>query len=154
MASLDVSEALTDSLIGDSVTLVRRRQPVSDSGRAVPVEQVIPNVFGVVTSAGPNDLERPDDMETMGRVMSFVTRFKVWGPAEIQGTQYQPDVIRWKGVDYVVITVDPYPQYGSGFVQVIMGSLGAIDPPTTDGSNNIGTLDFSTPDNSSMLGVI
>lgn len=150
MPTLDLSEALLDPLTGDSVTVVRRRQLVSDSGRAEMVEQQIPGVFGVINAAGPDTLDRLKDMESMGRVLTFVTRFKLWGPAEVQNTQYQPDVVQYRDTEYTVVEIDPYPQYGSGFVQAVMGSRRTIDPPTSDIPNAVGTLNFSTTINSGV----
>ncbi len=63
----------------------------------------------------------------MGRNLVIVTKFRLRGPAKDGSTQYQPDLITWEGDSYVVKTIDPYPQYGAGFIQAIVGSMDSVD---------------------------
>lgn len=125
MSQMDVTAALLDPYIADRFTVKRRAETISDKGRT---QMATTNLLavGVIASAGPNDLMRLDDSQRMGRVLSVVTRFRLIGPAPGK----QPDIISWQGDDYIVITVDPYPQYGQGFVQAIIGSVNVTDQPT------------------------
>lgn len=128
MPYLDVSDVLLDPMIADRFTVKRRVQSVSAHGRTSITTTEIPNVVGVVNAASPNDLERLDDSQRMGRHLSIVTKYRLVGPAP----GLQPDLIHWGGDDFIVQTIDPYPQYGQGFVQAIVGSINIIDQPTPE----------------------
>lgn len=144
MPGLDMSEALTDPLTMDRLTAVRRRQSISSHGRVRVSTKRFP-FGGVVNMAGPDDLERLDDNQRTGRVLSIVTKF----PMRATSPGFQPDIAQWRGDSYLVHTCDPYPQYGTGFYQVLAGSIDSQDkaPPMK------GQEDFSDPSNSSLLGV-
>ena len=126
MADLDVSEILVDPMLTDTFTVNRRTETISSKGRSVTTPTVIENVVGVVCAAHGNDLKRLDDSQLMGRHISIVTKFRLIGPAP----GFQADTIIWKGDTFVVQSLDPYPQYGEGFVQAIAGSMDMTDQPT------------------------
>lgn len=126
MAQLDVSEALTDPLLGDLFVVRRKVETVNSKGRAVLTPTDLPDIFGVITVAHPTDLERLPEEQRMGRHFSIVTRFQLLGPAPGK----QPDTVVWLGGEYLVQDVGPYPQYGQGFVQAIVGSTDMIDAAT------------------------
>jgi hypothetical protein len=126
---LDVSEALVDPDLTDLFDVVRRMETINPAtGRSQQVSETTRSVVGVICAANPNDLDRLDDMQRMGRHLTLVTKFRLIGPAPGK----QPDLVTWKGDSYVVKAVDPYPQYGDGFVQVILGSIDIIDQPTPE----------------------
>lgn len=129
-AFLDVSDVLLDPEIAQTFNVTRREQTIGFGGRTVITTTALNNVVGVVTSASPNDLERLDDNQRMGRHLSIVTKTRLYGPAlAANGDQFQPDYITWYGDTYIVKDVAPYPQFGAGFIQVIAGSVDAIDQP-------------------------
>ncbi len=130
MAYLDVSEALTDPMLSDLFNVIRRPETIV-KGRSTVNPVTIPNVSGVVAAAHGNDLDRLDDNQRMGRNLTIVTRFRLRGPTP----GYQPDLIVWKGDQYLVKLVDPYPQYGAGFVQAIVGSVDSIDQPVPEAAS-------------------
>lgn len=125
MPNLDVSDVLLDPDLADRFTVKRRPAGTNAHGRVETTPEIIPRVLGVVTAASPTDLERLDDNQRMGRNLSVVTKFRLRGPA----TGYQPDIVLWYGNDYVVKDVQPYPQYGAGFIQAIVGSMDSMDNP-------------------------
>lgn len=125
MPFLDVTDVVLDPMLADRVTVNRRAESISNSGRASVTPQVFSNVVGVVTMASPNDLQRlPDDQRT-GRNISFITKFKLRGTAP----GFQPDTIVWLGDEFVVKVVEPYTRFGAGFVQAIAGSMNFQDAP-------------------------
>jgi len=124
MAQLDVSEALTDPLLGDTFTVRRKVETLNSKGRAILTPTDIPRVFGVITVSSPNDLERLPEEQRMGRHLSIVTKFQLIGPAPGK----QPDSVLWRGSELLVQNVEPYPQFGQGFMQAIVGSTDMIDP--------------------------
>lgn len=143
---ISVREVLLDPDITDLILVSRRRETVSMStGRSeIVVEKEFPNTQAVVCAASPNDLERLDDSQRMGRNLSIVTTFPLRGPSP----GYQPDLISWHGDLFIVKLVDPYPQYGE-FVQAIAGSIDSIDmaPP------GLGKTDFADQSQSNLVGV-
>lgn len=124
--TIDVSDVLLDVDLADSFTVNRRKQTLDHGRPIIAIETTFNNVYGIVTAAHPNDLDRLDDSQRMGRNLSVVTQFRLQGPA----MGYQPDTVIWKGDTYVVKSVDPYPQFGKGFVQAIVGSMDTLDQPT------------------------
>ena len=128
MAYLDVSDVLLDPTLTDVFTVTRRAETVNGFGESVTATSTYDGVVGVVCTASPNDLERLPEMDRMGRHLSVVTRFRLQGPAP----GFKPDLIEWNGDAFVVEAVDPYPQYGAGFVQAIVGSIDSIDEATED----------------------
>lgn len=130
MPDLDVSEALTDPMLTDSFDVLRRKEVLDAHGRVTtPQNQSFAGQYGVISAASPNDLERLEDSQRMGRNLSLITNFRLQGPAEVSGTEYQPDVVVWGGDQYVVKHIDPYSRYGAGFIQAIIGSMDIIDQP-------------------------
>lgn len=127
MAFLDVSDVLLDPELTDTFTVVRRAESVNAQGRSVVAPENI-DAFGVITVTGNNDLMRLPEEQRMGRHLSIVTKFRLRGPAP----GFQPDALLWGGDTFVVQAIDPYPQYGAGFVQAICGSMDAIDQPTAE----------------------
>lgn len=126
MALLDVSEALVDPMLLDTFDVVRRAETVnSTTGRSEVTEATTAGVSGVVCSAGPNDLQRLPEQDRMGRHISVVTLHRLRGPTP----GYKADILVWKGDRFLVKVLDPYPQFGRGFVQVIAGSVDNLDQP-------------------------
>lgn len=124
---LDVSDILLDPDIAGTFDVCRRVQVIGINGRAKARDSWFRNVLGVVCIASPGDLERLDDNQRMGRNISIVTRFRLNGPAVNGRVDYQPDYILWMGDHFIVKHLDPYPQYGNGFIQAIAGSVDSID---------------------------
>ena len=127
MALLDVSNILFDPDLTDGI-IVRRRQQNSDNyGRPNVIETDYPTT-AVVTSNNPNDLNRWDpDLEFASRTIHLVTNFKVQG--QIEG--YLPDVVVWRGNNFIVAYIDLYPQFGEGFYQVVCTSMDRNDYSTS-----------------------
>jgi len=111
--TIDVTDILVDAELTDTFTVIRRKETVDVHGRSSVVETKYPNTIGVVTAVSPNDLDRQDGYQVMNRSISIVSNFFLQG--EVTG--YQPDLILWRGNKYIVKTVDPYPQFGEGFMQ-------------------------------------
>ena len=123
MALLDVTSLLADPDLTDTFTVLRRVETVGTNGRSTTSSQTFVNVVGVVTAIGPSDLDRKDDYQSMSRSISIVTKFRMQG--EVTGAQ--PDIVVWRGDSYVVRSIDLYPQFGPGFVQVECTSMDRTD---------------------------
>lgn len=123
MALLDVTQILTDPDLTDTFKVLRRQETVDNYGVSGLATQVFYPVIGVVTSVGPNNLDRHENYQSFTRSLSVVTKFPLRG----ETTGFQPDVIVWRGDNYVVKAVDPYPQFGPGFWQVECSSMDKTD---------------------------
>lgn len=120
---LDVSDVLLDPEIADSFSVIRRTQVTSVKGRITTADVTTDNVIGVVCMSHPNDLQRLDDNQRMGRHITIITQHRIQGPSPNK----QPDYVVWNGDTYIVQTVDPYTRYGAGFVQIVAGSVDSVD---------------------------
>lgn len=150
MALLDVSlDTLLDPMLTDSFTVKRRPEFIAGTGRSSTTDTILPNIIGVVTMASGKDLERLPDDEVFERVISVVTSFALQG--ETQGAQ--PDVVVWRGNNYVVRAIDLYPQFGGGFIQAICTSMDLVD--SAFAASLAGkALQFNNVTDSAYLGVI
>ena len=129
MPGLDVNVVLYSQLRMDTFTVVRRESGVNEQGRTVTIERKIPTT-GVVQPTGANTQERPKDYATGRKSCLVVTQFRL--RAQTQG--YIPDLVLWRGDDYLVETVEDYTNYGRGFVQASCTSQDLQDAPPMGGS--------------------
>ena len=143
MPFLDFSDVIQDPDIADNtLSVLRRPQSLGTNGRVAVKPTRYPNVVGVITSAGPNDLERLDDQQRTGRVLSLVTKFRL----RATSPGFQPDYVVWRGDTFIVHTFDPYPQFGAGFYQALIGSIDIQDAPAP----GLGQFDYSNPSQSGL----
>lgn len=127
MAQLSLDEVLCDPLFVDNFVVTRRKEVVNDKGRStVPAADPV-KTFGTVTMASPADLRRLPEDDQMERTISIVSKYRLQGPAQVQGTEYKPDLVAWRGDTYVVKLCEPYPQFGAGWVQALAGSYNSVD---------------------------
>jgi hypothetical protein len=122
-ALLDVSEVLSDPDFCEKVTVRRRQQALDEHGRDYAIETNYLNVSMVITAGSPNDLQRPEDYESFLRSITVVTKFRLRG----QVKDFLPDVVVWRGNNFVVDALDPYPQFGNGFYQGYCTSMDRED---------------------------
>lgn len=128
--AMDLSDAFGEEMM-DVFDVVRRPEVIDAHGRStVPSPETFDDVSGVVNAASKNDLERLEESDRMGRNISVVTPFALRGPAKNGSATYKPDLVVWQGGTYVVKALDPYPQFGPGFVQAICGSISVVDAAT------------------------
>lgn len=143
---LDVTAVLLDPELAETVIVIRRPQVISGQGRVtIPEPRRFEGVVAVVTMAHPNDLERLDDNDRTGRVLCVITKF------DLRATSpgFKPDLVVWRGDSYVVKALDPYVQYGPGFVQALCGSQDAQDRPAGE---VVGAEQFDSPSNAVLTG--
>jgi hypothetical protein len=148
MPFLDVTQPLLDPEFTDSFTVLRRQEVVDSHGRSTLQTTTFAAIIGVVTASSPNDLDRPQDYEVFTRAISIVTKFRMRG--EVVG--YQPDVVVWRGDNFVVKHIGLYPQFGVGFYQVECESMDRVDNPTDPTLMN--RLDFTLNTNSEYAEII
>lgn len=125
MAMLDVSEAIVDPDFLDSFTVYRRAETVGTNGRSTTTTTSYQGILGVVTPVSPNQLERAADYQNMKRTIKVTTTFALRG--EVTG--FQPDIVFWRGDNYLVRAVDNLPQFGAGFFRAECTSMDKTDVP-------------------------
>lgn len=131
MPSLDLSAAFRPEML-DTFAVIRRPEEVNDHGESEVDDEDPVETVGVVTFASPTQLERLEDEDRMGRVISVVTQYKLRAASREPGQDWKPDQIEWpvdSGELYEVKDIQPYVRYGSGFVQALAASIAAIEAP-------------------------
>ena len=146
MALLDVSSLLHDPDFVDGFLVKRRVQVVDTHGRMVASEVPIPALIGVVTMTSPSDLDRGPDYQVNTRSITVVCKFALRG----ETTNHQPDIVVWRGDNYVVRHVDLYPQFGAGFFQAECESMDKTDEALEPGARG-GQLLFNVAANSAFF---
>jgi galactose-6-phosphate isomerase len=124
MATLDVSWVPLEAEFADRFDVVRRPETISESGRSS-TTQVTATAFGTVYPTGDNSLVRQADYELGRKTLTVVTPYRLQQAAP----GYQPDVVLYRGNQYVVSALEDFSQYGAGFVVAQLSSISAIDAP-------------------------
>lgn len=155
MAFLNINQALYDTILNEKFDVIRRLEVVGPNGVAVMTGTQYSNITGVVTAAhtvmrtSANDVRRNPSYETQTRTITVVTPFFLQGI--VQGSSH-PDIIIWKGDNYEVKSVNPFPQFGPGFMEVEAISIDYIDLAFVQPGSLKGTMNLAT--NSSFIGVV
>lgn len=130
---LDMSDAFDDDIM-DTFTM-RRQEQTLVLGRTQITNVDTPGVFGVITTAGKNDLDRLPQGTTFTTGISIVTQTRLhaagWDPTTSK--EYQPDLVYWNDEWYLVIHVDRYGHVGSGFWQVLAESTSSRSVESKEG---------------------
>ncbi len=123
MRGFDMSDVLLDPDLTDPFVYYRQAESIDGNGRTVITPSAAINAIGVVTAASSNDLSRLEDYQMATRYMSIVTQAHL----QMNAPGYQPDLIVWRGDNYIVKSCEPYPQFGPGFFQAIVASIDLVD---------------------------
>jgi hypothetical protein len=124
MATLDVSDIPICAEFSDRFDVLRRPETVSEFGRSV-TSQVTASAVGTIYPTGDNSLVRQADFEISRKTLTCVTPYRLQQAAP----GFQPDLVLYRGNQYVVSAVEDYSQYGAGFVVAQLSSVIAIDTP-------------------------
>lgn len=114
---------LTNPFLTSSFNVIRRAEVVSNKGVSTVPSPVTSPAFGVICAAHPNDLRRLDDQDFSDRHISVVTKFRL----QMTSPGFKPDLVVWQGDNFVVKLIEPYPEYGPGWVQAVCGSIDLQD---------------------------
>ena len=119
MPQVNVSQTVKSPMFSDGIVVIRRPEVVTSGGQSSVPSPVSTAAVAVVTMANPDDLRRLEEFDATERTISVVTEFRL--QATVAG--FKPDIVVWRGDNYVVKNVQPYPQFGAGFVQALAGSI-------------------------------
>ncbi len=124
--SIDIaSDVVLDPLLAERVSIIRRAEAMDAHGRSQVTPTTTPNVVGVVTMYEDIELMRQEfpEMQFATRVISFISKFRTQSAT----VGFQPDLIAWRGDNYVVKRVSPYPQFGAGFYEAVAMSIDRME---------------------------
>lgn len=124
MALLDVNQVILDPDFADRFQVVRRAETITQLGRSAVLNAPI-EATGVLYPTGDNSLVRQEDQQHGVKTLTCVTPFRLRQAAP----GYQPDLVIFRGVTFVVRAVEDYAQFGAGFVVAQCSSLETIDAP-------------------------
>ncbi|HVI10226.1 MAG TPA: hypothetical protein VND65_18190 [Candidatus Binatia bacterium] len=133
MPMLDVSVALTNPYTLDSFNVHRRKQTINEFGETTISDKVFAGVAGIVHPEGGNDLARRPEAQIQTKSLTVYTRFGLRSESEDceDNSQYQPDLIEWRGDFFLVIHVEDWSQFARGYVKVTATSIDMVDQPPT-----------------------
>lgn len=125
MPELDVSFMTSDPMLSDSFAIIRRTETISDKGRSVVDETMVPDCVGVITWKDNADLIRLPEGQMVPREIFVASQTPIYGA--VRGKQ--PDLILYLGERYLVRQVLPYSRFGGGTYEVMATSETAMDQP-------------------------
>lgn len=111
VASLDVSDLLTDPDFCDPIVIQRNSQSVTAQGLGVTTPSQV-QIGACVVPAGSLDLYRGMDAELLKGKIHIYTRF----PLTAGENGITADIVFWRGRQYTVSAVDDFSNFGIGFV--------------------------------------
>jgi hypothetical protein len=153
MAEIDVTDVLFDAdVAGDTFTVLRRIETVSQFGISSSRVTAIPNVVGSVQPTGDNSLIREDAYDAQAKTIKVFTSFRLRGVSADGSGTYKPDQIVWNGDVYEVKVLDDYTQFGGGMTEAECVQIAYNGPPPDQLLPRVGRLDFSQIANSGLGG--
>lgn len=123
-------DTVFDPLLNDTFGRIRRLEMRDAHGRSQVAQTTTANLTGVVSMYQDIEDIRNEfpEVQYATRVISVVTNSNFQAAVkDVQGNNYQPDLIVWRGDNYVVLRVSPYPQFGIGWHQVVAMSVDKVD---------------------------
>lgn len=129
MPLLNPGTVVSSPYLSDDIQIIHRVDSPTLDGRGSITETPF-NSYAIVCAASTNDLDRVPEAERAKRIMSFITNDRVQPVSG--GTQ--PDMLVWPfdgttGPRWLVVSVQPYPNYGEGWYQVLAASMDVQDVP-------------------------
>lgn len=131
MALLNPGIVASSPFLADWFVLSTMSETVGNNGRATLTPSGA-RQHGIVTQAGPRDLEILPEARRSGAAIMVVTRAQVRDVTPGAA----PDVITWRGTDYYVQKVWPYPQFGAGWYKALATSQNIISLMPETGNGN------------------
>lgn len=130
MPFLDVSDGFDIDFL-DTISVIRRKQLISNKGRGSTQDTTTASVAAVVCPASGSVLDRLPDYDVSKKYISVVTKFRLQLAAQVGSDTYKPDLVQWGGDSFIVEVLDDASRYGAGFVEAICSSIDYTDAPPT-----------------------
>lgn len=118
MPRVNVDRVLRSPLVAaQSFSVIRREEVVGNNGIPALTATNVPGLSGAV-SPSDNDLVREEAYQTQQSAIQVVTRYRLRGAGVSgDGKTWSPDIVVWKGGQYLVRVAQDYTQFGAGFVR-------------------------------------
>ena len=123
---------LSSPLLVSRYTVRRRAVTVNDSGRGKVTTEDIPNIVAVINAQGANGQRRNADSAIGLTTYSVIAKFALRKQAE----GILPDIVLYAGMELLVVDVQDYTRYGTGWVQATCTSQRIEDARTGAGPNS------------------
>jgi galactose-6-phosphate isomerase len=125
MPTLDVSDVVVCEEFADRFDVIRRPEGISQSGRSTVSQVTVPGLYGTIYATGDNSLTRVADFEHGRKTLTICTKYRLQQAAP----GYQPDLVLYRGNQFVVTNVKDWSPYGAGFIEAECSSILAIEAP-------------------------
>lgn len=151
MPWLDLSDVITDPFLADTFVVVRRMQIVNGQGETVIIPMGNFGAVGVVTPTGNNSLVRAEAYESQADSIQIITMFRLRGASkDTAGINWQPDLVQWNGITYLIKTLNDFTRFGAGFIQADAIATDYNPAPSSEFNTIPPMLNWSLPRNSGM----
>src|ERR1700732_4776245 len=129
---VDVSVCLTNPYLLDEFDVFRTREIVNGYGESKTETTEYEDIQGIVYPEGSNDLARRPEAQLNTKTIVIITAFALRGESNSSddNNSYQPDRIRWRGNFFLVVRVEDYSNYASGFSKCTCASTDMVDQAT------------------------
>lgn len=118
------SPVLSSPMLIGTFSVRRRNSTVSQGGRNKTSDTLIEDLPGVVYPSGNNSNDRTEDASTGFKSIEVISQFRLQSQVE----RLIPDIVLWRGGEFIVRTVDDYTPYGAGWIQATCTTDKIIDP--------------------------
>jgi galactose-6-phosphate isomerase len=125
MPTLDVSDVVICVEFSDRFDVIRRPETISQTGRSVTSQVTVPGLLGTIYPTDNNSLVRQADYELGRKTLTVATKY----PLQMAAPGYQPDLVLYRGNQFVVSSIKDFSAYGEGFIEAECSSIIAIDTP-------------------------
>lgn len=141
---------LSNPLLVDTFNVIRRVETANNSGESVLALTAAVGIYGVVKPIGDR-LDRKADDDSSQKDLRIFTKFALRGDTRDDlPTNWKPDLVFWKGNNFIVLNVRDWGSYGVGYVAAECNAIEVVSSPpqVNSGLGNSGTLSpFNPPQN-------
>jgi hypothetical protein len=156
MPGIDVSlEVLYDGFVAGTKFVVIRRRSWTDVNGIERHQHKRIDAVGSIFPTGDNSLLREPDEQAQNKEITVICNFLLRGASSLENSEWQPDIVFWKGEHFLAQSIEDYSQFGPGFTAT---RCVAFDYTTAsaprDNAADVGVADFRYPKNSGLLGAL
>ena len=130
MSGINVDDVITDPDMGSQRFSVIRQGASTDShGRTLPPDPTLPATpaVGAVQPASGRTMAMNPELSNVSGVIEIWTQFRLEGPSDTT----QADIILYKGRTYMVHSVQPWIEWGQGFIHATCTLYNLVGPSPT-----------------------
>jgi hypothetical protein len=133
MPQIEVTEVTLDPIVaGETFLVTRRMEAINQYGERTE-STITYSAIGSVTPTGDNSLVREEAYQLQNKTIRVITTFMLRAPSKappqptLSQSDYDPDIVTWRGDFYVVKNVSDYSQYGAGMIEAECAGIDYVD---------------------------